>query len=89
MTANSFTANDPDDLWCVDHNTYTDRCLYRHDRPNGDDLPDPWPDARPGPEDDPDLFQCVHCERFRSIDERHDYGDDGPGSYCDACAVGP
>lgn len=41
------------------------------------------------PEDDPDLFQCTHCERFRSIDERHDYGDDGPGAYCDACAVGP
>ena len=35
----------PDDSWCLEHNTYTEACLYRHDFPNRDDLPDPWPPA--------------------------------------------
>jgi hypothetical protein len=37
--------HNPDDDFCVDHNTYRDACLYRHDLPNADDLPDPWPAA--------------------------------------------
>ena len=31
--------------WCDEHNTYIEACLYRHDFPNRNDLPDPWPPA--------------------------------------------
>jgi hypothetical protein len=46
----------PDDLWCVSHDTYRDNCLWRHDLPNRDDLPDPWPPARPDEVECPDCF---------------------------------
>ena len=44
----------PDDSWCLEHNTYIEACLYHHDPPNKNDLPDPWPPAGPDEEDDDD-----------------------------------
>ena len=35
--------------WCLTHDTYLELCAARHDPPNRNDLPDPWPDS--GPDD--------------------------------------
>lgn len=42
--------NDPD--WCYDHQRYPNECFDRHDPPHRDDLPDPWPAARPDEDDE-------------------------------------
>ena len=39
------------DGWCLEHSAYDEDCAWKHDLPNKDDLPDPWPPAR-GDEDD-------------------------------------
>ena len=44
----------PDEAWCLEHNTYIEACLYRHDLPNRNDLPDPWPPAGPDEDDEDD-----------------------------------
>jgi hypothetical protein len=55
--------------WCVEGSTPIEPDLFTDDRPNRDDLPDPWPPAGP------DEVECPDCfgdggEQGPDLDER-------------------